>query len=193
MSHWYKSLFIYIYIVVEYTLPGCRLLVGVKMAIYVKYCKIAIFSVNQHMTFTMKQECFHPKALKWVHRNVDSWQTMVILIAQAVYNSFMASVKKVCLHISVLCIDEEKLFIHVQLVIILLLFNINFYLDILSQKIENMAPDTKPVLASGYCRRLRLSIRVSINPELVCLITQHPFKLESPNLGCNWPWPPRSN
>ena len=125
----------FIYIVVEYDIPGCGLLAGVKIAL----CKISqtgkLSTVNQHMTFSMKQECVHPKALKLVHGNVDSGQTVVVLIAQAVYNSFMASVKKVCLHISQCeCIDEVKLFIHVHLIIILQFFNINLYLDILSLK-----------------------------------------------------------
>ena len=39
----------------------------------------------------------------------------------------------------------------------------------------------RPVVASGYCRCLRLSIRPS--PSFFCTITHHLFKLESPNLN----------
>ena len=66
----------------------------------------------------------------------------------------------------------------------------------------------RPVLAFGYCRCLRLSVCVSVNPELVRAINHHVFKLEPPNLdkrckttwlrsllfwGGDWPWPSRSN
>ena len=56
----------------------------------------------------------------------------------------------------------------------------------------------RPVLAFGYCRCLRLSVCVSVRPSvcvcgkhlLVRAITQHPFKLGSPNLDnrCKIPW-----
>ena len=56
----------------------------------------------------------------------------------------------------------------------------------------------RPVLAIGYCRCLRLSVCVSVRPSvcvcgkhlLVRAITQHPFKLGSPNLDnrCKRPW-----
>ena len=48
----------------------------------------------------------------------------------------------------------------------------------------------KPVLASGYCRCLRLSVCVSVNPELVRTLTHESLKLGSPNLGhrCKRPW-----
>ena len=52
----------------------------------------------------------------------------------------------------------------------------------------------RPVLASGHCRCLRLSVSVSIhlcgNHEFVCAITHHPFKLESTNFEqrCIRPW-----
>ena len=40
----------------------------------------------------------------------------------------------------------------------------------------------RPVLAFGYCHRLRLCVRVCINHLLVRTITHQPFTLESPNL-----------
>ena len=52
----------------------------------------------------------------------------------------------------------------------------------------------KPVLAFGYCRRLRLSVcpsvRVCVNHLLVREITRDPFKVGSPNLDqmCKRPW-----
>ena len=52
----------------------------------------------------------------------------------------------------------------------------------------------RPVLAFGYCHRLRLwvcvSVCVCINHELVPTITYPPFKLGSPNLDqrCKTPW-----
>ena len=52
----------------------------------------------------------------------------------------------------------------------------------------------RPVLAFGYCHRLRLcvclSVCVSFNDELYSAITCHPFKLESPNVHqkCKTPW-----
>ena len=42
-----------------------------------------------------------------------------------------------------------------------------------------------PILAFGYCRCLRLPLRLSIlcvNLGLICMITWHPFNLESPNV-----------
>ena len=50
-----------------------------------------------------------------------------------------------------------------------------------------------PVLAFGYCRCLRLSVRPCFSPSItkfVCVITHHPFKLGSPNLDhrCKRPW-----
>ena len=53
---------------------------------------------------------------------------------------------------------------------------------------------SRPVLAFGYCRCIRLSVcpcvRVCINPKLVRAITQVPLKPSSPNLGQRWktPW-----
>ena len=54
----------------------------------------------------------------------------------------------------------------------------------------------RPVLAFGYCRCLRLCVRPSVPPSvcakhlLVRAITQHAFKLGSPNLDnwCKRPW-----
>ena len=52
----------------------------------------------------------------------------------------------------------------------------------------------RPVLAFGYCHRLRLwvcmSVCVCINHELVRTITHHSVKLGSPNLDqrCKTPW-----
>ena len=54
----------------------------------------------------------------------------------------------------------------------------------------------RPVLAFGYCRCLRLSVCVcpsvcvSVNPELVCTINHHAFKLEPLNLDkrCKTTW-----
>ena len=49
---------------------------------------------------------------------------------------------------------------------------------------------TRPVLASGYCRCLRLSVCVCDNHVLVLVLTHHPIKLGSPNLNnrCERPW-----
>ena len=53
---------------------------------------------------------------------------------------------------------------------------------------------SRPVLAFGYCRCIRLSVcpcvRVCINPKLVRAITQVPLKPSSPNLSQRWktPW-----
>ena len=52
----------------------------------------------------------------------------------------------------------------------------------------------RPVLAFGYCRCLRLSVRSpAVSPSItkfVNAITHHPFKLGSPNLDhrCKRPW-----
>ena len=52
----------------------------------------------------------------------------------------------------------------------------------------------RPVLAFGYCHRLRLwvcvSVCVCVNHELVHTITHHSFKLGSPNFDqrCKTPW-----
>ena len=48
----------------------------------------------------------------------------------------------------------------------------------------------RPDLTFGYCRCLRLSVRVCVNNELVRTITHHPFKLRSLNLDqrCKRPW-----
>ena len=52
----------------------------------------------------------------------------------------------------------------------------------------------RPILAFGYCRCLRLSVCASVcvcgNHELVHAITNHPFRLGSPNLDhrCKRPW-----
>ena len=51
----------------------------------------------------------------------------------------------------------------------------------------------RPVLAFGYCRCLRLSVRPSVSPSItkfVRAITHHPFELGSPNLDhrCKRPW-----
>ena len=51
----------------------------------------------------------------------------------------------------------------------------------------------RPVLAFGYCRCLRPSVRQSVRPSVtkfVRAITHHPFKLGSPNLEhrCKRPW-----
>ena len=61
---------------------------------------------------------------------------------------------------------------------------------------DNFYP--RPVLAFGYCHRLRLWVCVSVcvcvcvcsNHELVRTITHRPFKLGSPNLDqrCKTPW-----
>ena len=58
------------------------------------------------------------------------------------------------------------------------IFKVNFY--------------PRPVMAFGYCRCLRVCVRVclSVNHQLVCAITHQLFKLESPNLDqrCKRPW-----
>ena len=50
----------------------------------------------------------------------------------------------------------------------------------------------RPVLASGYCRCLRVCVYVcvSVNHEFVRAVTHQPFKLGSPNLDqrCKRPW-----
>ena len=48
---------------------------------------------------------------------------------------------------------------------------------------------TRPVLASGYCRCLGLSVHQSV-AKFVYPITHHPFKVGSPNLDrmCKRPW-----
>ena len=58
------------------------------------------------------------------------------------------------------------------------IFKVNFY--------------PRPVMAFGYCRCLRVCVRVclSVNHQLVRAITHQLFKLESPNLDqrCKRPW-----
>ena len=70
------------------------------------------------------------------------------------------------------------------------------YSVISDDKVANFGFYPRPVLAFGYCHRLRLWVCVSVcvcvcsNHELVRTITHRPFKLGSPNLDqrCKTPW-----
>ena len=68
--------------------------------------------------------------------------------------------------------------------------------NIISRSLYGYDYYPRPVLAFGYCHRLRLyvcpcvRVCVCINHLLVRTITHQPFKLESPNLNqrCKTPW-----
>ena len=85
----------------------------------------------------------------------------------------------------------------------------NWDIDILSSQYYIYISSFLPEASFGLrVLSLPACVRVSVNHELVCAITRHKFKLESPNLdqkmqnillkvpivlGTDWAWPSRSN